>query len=250
MGLTGHWPRTRRPRAGVESKASSSADRHRIRSSLIKEDFEELILCLQKPNKESCWWVAVPSGASWEANSCGRCFRPHCAVQARARCTEIRGDLDPTVFSRWPPAQQPPRPAAGQGGDQGRALGVKIGDVSAGGARSGKEVDPGSRPHLHPAEAPADPPAFFDPAWSIWLLRRVGNSYVTRDDCTSAGSVELDARRHIGGDYLMNRIIAAICRASLPSLLLQKKYFTFQCFTSFILLQWRICMAFHLASSS
>ena len=225
MGLTGHWPRTRRPRAGVESKASSSADRHRIRPSLIKEDFEELRLCLQKPDKESCWWVAVPSGASWEANSCGRCFRPHCAVQARARCTEIRGDLDPTVFSRWPPAQQPPRPAAGQGGDQGRALGVKIGDVSAGGSRSGKEVDPGSRPHLHPAEAPADPPAFFDPAWSIWLLRRVGNSYVTRDDCTSAGSVELDARRHIGGDYLMNRIIAAICRASLPSLLLQKKYF-------------------------
>ena len=115
-------------------------------------------------------------------------FRPHCAVQGRARCTEIRGDLDPTVFSRWPCAQQPPRP--GQGRDHGRALGVKIGDVSAGGSRSGKEVDPGSRPHLHPAEAPADP-AFFHPAWSIWLLRRVGNSYVTRDDCTSGGRSNL-----------------------------------------------------------
>ena len=116
---------------------------------------------------------------------------PIVLLQARARCTEIRGDLDPTVFSRWPRAQQPPHPGQ-EGGDQGRALGVKIGwDVSAGGARSGKEVDPGSRPHLHPAEAPADPD-FFHPAaaWSIWLLRLVGNSYVTRDDCTSgvAGS--------------------------------------------------------------
>ena len=174
--------------------------RHRIRSSLIKEDFEELRLRLQKPDKESCWWVAVPSGTSWEANSCGRCFRPHCAAQARARCTEIRGDLDPTVFSRWPPAQQPPRPAAGQGGDQGRALGVKIGDVSAGGARSGKEVDPGSRPHLHPAEAPADPPAFFDPAWSIWLLRRVG----------TVTSHAMIARRSARSNLMLVAILAEI----------------------------------------
>ena len=39
-------------------------------------------------------------------------FLAHCGVQGSrgARCTEIRGDLDSTVFSRWPRAQQPPAP--------------------------------------------------------------------------------------------------------------------------------------------
>ena len=134
-------------------------------------------------------WLC-PLGPAGKPTAVADAFRPHCAVQGRARCTEIRGDLDPTVFSRWPRAQQPPIQGKGET-REGEALGVKIGcDVSAGGARSGKEVDPGSRPHLHPAEAPADP-AFFHPAWSIWLLRRLGNSYVTRDDCTSGGRSNL-----------------------------------------------------------
>ena len=62
------------------------------------------------PDKEGFWWLVLLTETSWEANSCGRCFPPHCAVQALARCTEIRGDLDSTVFSRWPRAQQPPAP--------------------------------------------------------------------------------------------------------------------------------------------
>ena len=114
-------------------------------------------------------------------------FLAHCGVQGsrgRARCTEIRGDLDSTVFSRWQRAQQPPAPVERLWGKN------RVDDGSAGGSRSGKEVDPGwwspiciLRKHrlilsrtflirLHP--------------WSIWLLslRRGGNSYATRDDYT------------------------------------------------------------------
>ena len=60
---------------------------------------------------------------------------------------------------------------------------------AAGGSRSGKEVDP----HLHPAETPADP--FFIKLGQFDASdRRVGNSYVTRNDCTEfGGMVELAA---------------------------------------------------------
>ena len=44
------------------------------RPALIKEDFKVLTLCFLKPRREGRWWVVVPIGTSWEANSCGRCF--------------------------------------------------------------------------------------------------------------------------------------------------------------------------------
>ena len=105
-----------------------------------------------------------------------------------ARCTEIRGDLDPpTVFSRWPRAQQP-RSHPGQEGARGFGGKNRVGWTCQQVAHAaGRRLIPAPLPHLHPAEVSADPDFFHPvhPAWSIWLLRRVGNSYVTRDDYSS-----------------------------------------------------------------
>ena len=121
MGLTGLNGHGRG--SPVESKASQPpADGERVQDTR-KAIYSQGGLQGNKavPDKEGFWWPDLLTETSWEANSCGRCFPPHCAVQALARCTEIRGDLEPTVFSRWPRAQQPPSRG------RRRGFGVKIG---------------------------------------------------------------------------------------------------------------------------
>ena len=121
MGLTGLNGHGRG--SPVESKASQPpADGERVQDTR-KAIYSQGGLQGNNavPDKEGFWWPVLLTETSWEANSCGRCFPPHCAVQALARCTEIRGDLEPTVFSRWPRAQQPPSRG------RRRGFGVKIG---------------------------------------------------------------------------------------------------------------------------
>ena len=59
-----HWTWTPEGRCGKQGLEAPAAGERlyttQDRPSMIKEDFKELMMCLQKPDKEGYWWVVVP----------------------------------------------------------------------------------------------------------------------------------------------------------------------------------------------